>query len=266
MRQFVEIDASPLAYLDEGQGPAILFGHAYLMDAEAWRPQLEALKGRYRCIVPELWGHGQSGGLPATNGNLTDVASQMLQLMDSLGIAEFVLVGQGLGGIWGIELAKLVPTRVRALVLQGCFAGWEPQISRARYQGWLDEIAAKGAVPSAIAAGFTERYLANHPHPLLQQAMMARLAQWPADKIDALVRLGQHWIGREDRTDWLQYFSQPSLVIMGCEEKIHPVLEGYLMAEELGCPLKEIPGAGHLASLEASAAVTGALEAFLTTL
>ena len=266
MRQFVEIDASPLANLDEGRGPAILFGHGYLMDAEVWRPQLEALKGRYRCIVPELWGHGQSGPLPAANGNLTDLAGQMLALMDRLGIEEFVLVGQGLGGCWGVELAKLAPARLRGLVLLNCFVGWEPQVSGTRYQGWFDEMEAARRVPSVIAAEWTGRYLAHQPAPLLQQAMMTRLDQWPPERIDSLVRLGRHWVGREDRIEWLQYLSQPSLIIMGCEDGMHPVLEGYLMAEELGCPLREIPGAGHLASLERPEAVTTALEAFLAVL
>lgn len=64
MKHFMEIAGRRMAYLDEGQGPVLLFGHSYLWDSAMWAPQIEALKGSYRCIVPELWGHGDSDLLP----------------------------------------------------------------------------------------------------------------------------------------------------------------------------------------------------------
>lgn len=64
MKQVMEIAGRQMAYLDEGQGPVVLFGHSYLWDSAMWAPQVEALKGQYRCIVPELWGHGDSDALP----------------------------------------------------------------------------------------------------------------------------------------------------------------------------------------------------------
>ena len=54
MKQFMEVAGRRMAYLDEGQGPVLLLGHSYLWDSAMWAPQVEALKGQYRCIVPEL--------------------------------------------------------------------------------------------------------------------------------------------------------------------------------------------------------------------
>lgn len=60
------IENQNMAYLDEGQGPVLVFGHSYLWDSAMWQPQVEALKSKYRCIVPELWSHGQSDAAPSS--------------------------------------------------------------------------------------------------------------------------------------------------------------------------------------------------------
>lgn len=49
-----------LHYLDVGSGFPLLLGHSYLFDLNMWAPQFEALAKRYRLIVPDLWGHGDS--------------------------------------------------------------------------------------------------------------------------------------------------------------------------------------------------------------
>ena len=45
-----------LEYIDEGKGEVIVFVHSYLWDKEMWRPQVEHLKEKYRCISIDLPG------------------------------------------------------------------------------------------------------------------------------------------------------------------------------------------------------------------
>ena len=123
MKQFMEIAGRRMAYLDEGQGPALLFGHSYLWDSAMWAPQIEALKGQYRCIVPELWGHGDSDVLPEGPCTLATLARDHLALLDALGIDECVLVGLSIGGMWGVELARMAPARLKGLVLMAAVIG-----------------------------------------------------------------------------------------------------------------------------------------------
>ena len=91
------IDGREMAYLDEGQGPVIVFGHSYLWDSAMWAPQVNALRAQYRCIVPELWAHGESDHAPSSTRSLTDYAQQILALMDHLNIEEFSIVGLSVG-------------------------------------------------------------------------------------------------------------------------------------------------------------------------
>ncbi|QSR43952.1 alpha/beta fold hydrolase [Aeromonas dhakensis] len=266
MKQVMEIAGRQMAYLDEGQGPVVLFGHSYLWDSAMWAPQVEALKGQYRCIVPELWGHGDSDALPEGGCTLATLARDHLALLDALGIDEFVLVGLSIGGMWGVELARMPPARLKGLVLMDSFVGLEPQITCERYLGMLAMIEQLGTIPAPIVEQVAPLFFADQPDAALMSDFKARLAAWPADKVAAMVAVGRSFVTREDRIEWLEEIRVPALVMTGCQDKARPVLEGYLMAEVLGCPFKEIPAAGHIASLENPAFVNDALAEFLVRL
>ncbi|MGL5813420.1 MAG: alpha/beta fold hydrolase [Aeromonas sp.] len=266
MKQMMEIAGRQLAYLDEGQGPVLLFGHSYLWDSAMWAPQIEALKGQYRCIVPELWGHGDSDPLPEGPCTLATLARDHLALLDALGVEEFVLIGLSIGGMWGMELARLAPTRLKGLVLMDTFVGWEPQITCERYLAMLAAIEQVGSLPAPIIDQVAPLFFAHQPDAALMDGFKGRLASWPAAKVASLVAVGRSFVTREDRMEWLEEITVPSLVMTGCEDKARPVLEGYLMAETLGCPFKEIPAAGHISTLENPAFVNQALAAFLAAL
>ena len=266
MKHFMEIAGRRMAYLDEGQGPVLLFGHSYLWDSAMWAPQIEALKSSYRCIVPELWGHGDSDVLPDGGCTLATLARDHLALLDVLGIEEYVLVGLSIGGMWGVELARMAPNRIKGLVLMDSFVGLEPQITCERYLGMLAMIEQHGTVPAPIIEQVAPIFFANQPDATLLADFKARLATWPAEKVAAMVAVGRSFVTREDRIEWLEEITVPALVMTGCEDKARPVLEGYLMAEVLACRFKEIPAAGHISTLENPAFVNQALAEFLSAL
>ena len=263
MKHFMEIAGRRMAYLDEGQGPVLLFGHSYLWDSAMWAPQVEALKGSYRCIVPELWGHGDSDSLPEGPCSLETLARDHLALLDALDIEECVLVGLSIGGMWGVELARMAPARLKGVVLMDTFVGWEPQIPCERYLGMLAMIEQLGSLPAPVIDQVAPLFFAHEPDPALMSGFKARLAQWPADQVASLVAVGRSFVTREDRIEWLEEMDVPSLVMTGCEDKARPVLEGYLMAEVLNCPFREIPGAGHISTLENPEFVNRTLAEFL---
>ena len=263
MKHFMEIAGRRMAYLDEGQGPVLLFGHSYLWDSAMWAPQVEALKGSYRSIVPELWGHGDSDVLPDGGCTLATLARDHLALLDALDIEQCVLVGLSIGGMWGVEFARMAPKRLKGLVLMDTFVGWEPQIPCERYLGMLAMIEQLGTLPAPVIEQVAPLFFAHEPDPALMSGFKVRLAQWPADQIASLVAVGRAFVSRDDRIEWLEEMAMPSLVMTGCEDKARPVLEGYLMAEALNCPFREIPAAGHISTLENPEFVNWTLAEFL---
>ncbi|MET1069141.1 MAG: alpha/beta fold hydrolase, partial [Pseudomonas prosekii] len=143
---FATIDGQPLHYIDQGTGPAVLLAGSYLWDQAMWAPQIAALSQQYRVIALDLWGHGQSGPVPAGTTSLDDIARQALALLDHLGIAQVTLVGLSVGGMWGARLALSAPERINGLVLMDTYVGVEPEQTRNYYFSLFKMIEETGVI------------------------------------------------------------------------------------------------------------------------
>jgi pimeloyl-ACP methyl ester carboxylesterase len=67
------------AILDTGTGEAVLFLHAFTMDASQWDHQVAALSGDMRCVRVDLWGCGDSPPPPAGAPSLDAFAASVLE-------------------------------------------------------------------------------------------------------------------------------------------------------------------------------------------
>lgn len=264
---FATFDGQPLHYLDQGQGPVVLLGSSYLWDHAMWAPQIEALSLHYRVIVPDLWGHGQSGRLPEGTTSLDDLARQALALMDHLSVDCFSLVGLSVGGMWGVRLALAAPKRLRALVLMDTFLGVEPEPTRQYYFSLFDKIDASGSIPEPLLDIVVPIFFRPgiDPQSPLYQQFRAALAALPAERLrDSIVPLGRIIFSREDMLPHLcELDAKSTLVMCGDQDKPRPPSEALEMAELIGCPHVLIPEAGHISNLENPEFVTRALLEFL---
>lgn len=266
-RQQLVIADRKLSYLDVGSGPVLLFGHSYLWDSAMWAPQIATLSAQYRCIVPELWGHGQSDLLPNNCKTLLDIADQMLELMDALEITHFSVVGQSVGAMWGAELVLKAPTRVKTLVMLNSFIGFEPEVTRAKYDGMLDMITAAKAIPAPLISAISPLFFANdaaNSTPELVTDFEQSLASITAEQIPTIVKLGRMIFGRRDTMEYAEQLTLPCLIMAGVEDKARSVLESYLMSDAIdGSQLVHIPAAGHISTLEQAEFINQHLADFL---
>ncbi|MFB0874505.1 MULTISPECIES: alpha/beta fold hydrolase [unclassified Sphingobium] len=266
-RHMVEIAGSTLSVIDEGEGPAVLLGHGYLWDWRMWEPQIEALKNRYRLIVPEMWGHGQSGPLPEGTTSHADIAAQMLSLLDRLEIDRAIVAGSSMGGMWGAHLAALAPDRIAGLALMNTYLGDEPAHNRAAYYAMLDAVEHEGLVNDAIIATIAPLFFASTANKA-PQALEARLrdqvASYDAERLRrSIAPLGRIIFGREDAIDLLDKLTLPALIVAGRDDRSRPATESIIMADRLGVTAHIIDDCGHSATLEQPAIVTDLLARFL---
>jgi pimeloyl-ACP methyl ester carboxylesterase len=262
-----EIEGQQLAYLDKGEGPVLLFGHSYLWDNQMWAPQIEVLSQSYRCIVPDLWAHGESDAAPASTRSLVDYAQHMLALMDHLEIEQFSIVGLSVGGMWGAELTAQAPQRVKSLVLMDTFIGLEPEVTHKKYFAMLDTISQVQAVPAPIVEAVTPLFFANNAEqvsPELVASFKQSLEALQGERAVEVARVGRMVFGRRDVIEDSEMFALPTLIAVGREDKPRPVFESYLMNDCItGSELVEIPEAGHISSLEQPEFVNKMLLSFL---
>ena len=104
-----------LAYSDEGQGPPLIFLHAFPLNRTMWTPQAEALAARYRVITIDLRGHGESDA-PMWRYTLEQFADDVIGLLNHLSISKATFIGLSMGGYILFALYRKYSEYVEALV------------------------------------------------------------------------------------------------------------------------------------------------------
>jgi pimeloyl-ACP methyl ester carboxylesterase len=97
-----------LAFERRGTGVPIVLLPGLTFTRAAWRPIVERLGDRVSTIAVDLPAHGESAGPPC---DLADVAAQVHELLDGLGIAAPIVVGHSMSGSIAMIYAATYPVR-----------------------------------------------------------------------------------------------------------------------------------------------------------
>jgi pimeloyl-ACP methyl ester carboxylesterase len=124
-------DGEVLAYVDTGNlaGPPVVLIHGYTDSARDWVPMLPYLSKRFRLILVDIRGHGQSSK-PECCYTRIDFAYDIKLLMDALSVQRADIVGHSLGSIIAQTFAEYWPERTRRVVLISSTGGQPPGSSR----------------------------------------------------------------------------------------------------------------------------------------
>lgn len=113
----VTLEGTRLRVIDTGRGPAVVFIHGFAASLYSWRHQLPVVVAAgHRVVAFDNRGFGLSDR-PARGYDNAAYARLVVTLLDSLGVADAVLVGHSMGGAIAAEVALVAPARVRGLVL-----------------------------------------------------------------------------------------------------------------------------------------------------
>ena len=107
-----------LHYLHQGPkaGPAIVLLHGFSDSSFSFSRVMPLLPAELRVVAPDLRGHGNSER-PLVGYRMTDMAQDVVQLMDALGVPSAIVVGHSMGSFVAQAMADRSPKRVSQLVL-----------------------------------------------------------------------------------------------------------------------------------------------------
>src|SRR5271165_5206816 len=99
-----------------GNGPPVVLLHPFPANHDLWKPAAQVLASRYRVILPDLRGHGDSGigEGPAT---MEKHAADLARVMDDADVGRAPVVGVSIGGYVSFEFWRRYRERVAALAL-----------------------------------------------------------------------------------------------------------------------------------------------------
>src|SRR3954453_22735071 len=102
--------------VEEGSGPPVVLLHGFPETWSAWRKQIPVLAQRYRLIVPDLRGNGDTEK-PAAGYDKRTMAADIRALMEKMGCPRAVLIGHDRGARVATRFAKDYPETVAGLAV-----------------------------------------------------------------------------------------------------------------------------------------------------
>lgn len=251
-----------------GSADAVVFLHAFPLNAEMWQGQLRALPPHWIGCAPDFRGFGTStpdepGAPPRPDARLDDYVGDVLRVMDAITIPRAVFCGCSMGGYTLFTLMRRHADRVAGLVLVDTRAAADTDRDRASRQAMLELLGAQG--PGAIAEQMLPRLLGETTRarrPEVGEEVRRLAAQATAGGVaHALVRM----MNRPDATPMLESVSVPVLVVAGAEDVLIPVGEAEALRDRIPrSTLVVVPEAGHLPNMEQPETFNDTLWAWLS--
>jgi pimeloyl-ACP methyl ester carboxylesterase len=105
--------------------PPVVLVHGWPQNWWSWREVIPALAERFRVIAPDLRGHGWTEA-PPTGYDKEQLASDLLALLDALGIERSTWIGHDWGGWTGFLAALRAPERFERMLAVCIPHPWSP--------------------------------------------------------------------------------------------------------------------------------------------
>lgn len=258
---FAELNGTRLYYETAGSGEPLVLLHAFMLDARMWDDQFDALAGEFRVIRYDARGFGRSAApQPAeAYSHVDDLAA----LLEKLAARTPHLVGASMGARFALDYAVAHPDRLRSLVvIDPVVSGWQWSAEWLASYAPIVEAGRRGDIPAAKQLW-------------LDHALFAPAREKPqvAARLKAMVDAysGWHLVHRNAERPVvpptvrrLGLIRAPCLVVMGERDlpEFHRIAERIERGVASGARVM-IPGAGHVANMEAPDAVTRTLRGFL---
>jgi pimeloyl-ACP methyl ester carboxylesterase len=240
----VDLPSGRLDYHERGSGPAVVFVHGLLANADLWRNVVPAVvDAGYRCLAPD-WplGAHRTPMPPSADLSPPGVAAFMAEFLDALDLTDVTVVANDTGGALTQILMTEHPQRLGRIVLTPCdaFEDFFPpmlaplqKVGSTTFGVWL--LSRLATVPAIQRSRAGLGMVVKHPAP---QAIMNSFTRPVHD--DAAIRRdlrnflrGVHQRHTLAAADKFADVKLPVLLVSAADEKVFPERLAQRLAEVL---------------------------------
>jgi pimeloyl-ACP methyl ester carboxylesterase len=155
-----------------GAGPDLMLAHATGFHGRIWRPVADRLASDYRCVAPDLRGHGDSAAPPPQELDWSGLAADLLAAVDGVGLGHPFGVGHSSGATALLLAEQARPGTFGALYcFEPVIVPADPPLGRDR-DSWLAEKARGRRAAFASRAEALSHYDARPPLSELDPATL----------------------------------------------------------------------------------------------
>ena len=259
--QRIKSGDAEIVYWWLGDGPPVVLLHPFPANHEFWLPVAKVLATRYRVVLPDLRGHGDSdvGEGPAT---MEKHAADIARVMDNAEIGRAPLVGVSIGGYALFEFWRKHRGRVAALGLCNTKAQADVPEARAGRLQAANEVLERGTDP--FFESMIPRLLGKTTREMRPDLVEGALRMLRKMSPEDVAQVQRGMAARPDSIETLKTINVPTLLVTGDEDVMTGVNEAELMRQHIsGSRLRVIPKAGHYSPWEQPDAAATLLRQFL---
>lgn len=262
----VRTDDIETYYVQQGDGPPVVFVHGMILSASMWQPQLDALADSFTTIAYDVRGHGRTGGSDRERYSVDLFAADLDALVTALSLDRPVICGLSTGGCIAQAYAARHPDRLSGLVLADTFA---PVVL-----DWRDRLqfaVLDAAVLPVRLVGFrrVQRFM-NWFHELLYpgssgdyEAVERLQTEMPAMATGEFAKVIRSITTFSGADVDLSAVAVPTLVLVG--ENTTGIVKRHAPALAAAIPdaeLRAVPGGGHASNVDNPEFFTAAVREF----
>jgi 3-oxoadipate enol-lactonase len=260
--QTIKSDDARIVYHVIGEGPPVVLLHPFPANHEFWLPVAESLSSRFRMVLPDLRGHGDSdvGEGPAT---MEKHAGDIARVIDDADVGRAVFVGVSIGGYALFRFWQKFRGRVAALVLCNTKAPADsPEARAARLQA-ANEVLEHGT--DLFFQSMIPRLLGESTRETRPDLVEGTLRMMRKMSPEDVAQVQRGMAERPDSVNLLKTINVPTLIVTGDEDILTGINEAQLMQQHIsGSQLRVVPKAGHYSPWERPEEVAKILREFLS--
>jgi 3-oxoadipate enol-lactonase len=237
-----------IAYWTLGDGAPVVLLHPFPVNHEFWLPVAQTLATRYRVILPDMRGHGESdvGEGPAT---MQKHAADIARVMDDADVGRAPLIGVSIGGYALFEFWRKYRRRAAALGLCNTKAPADSAEGRAGRLQAANDVLERGTEP--FFENMLTRVLAKTTRETRPDLVDGALRMMRKMSPEDVAQVQRGMAERPDSVDTLKTINVPTLLVTGDEDILTGVNEAELMRGHIaGSQLRVILKAGHYSPWE----------------
>jgi pimeloyl-ACP methyl ester carboxylesterase len=259
--QRIKSGDAEIVYWSVGDGSPVVLLHPFPVNHEFWLPIAENLATRYRVILPDLRGHGDSGvgEGPAT---MEKHAADIARVMDDAQVGRAPLVGVSIGGYALFEFWRKYRGRVAALGLFNTKAPADGPEARAGRLQAANDVLERGTEP--FFESMTQRVMAKSTRDMRPDMLDGALRMMRKMSPEDVAQVQRGMAERPDSVETLKTINVPTLLVTGDEDAMTGVNEAELMRRHIsGSQMRVIPKAAHYSPWEQPEEAAKLLRQFL---
>jgi len=262
--QRIKSDDAEIVYWTVGDGLPVILLHPFPVNHEFWLPVADALATRYRVVMPDLRGHGESeiGEGPAT---MEKHAADIARVMDDANIGRAPLVGVSIGGYVLFEFWRKYRGRAAALGLCNTKAPADGPDARGGRLQAANDVLERGTEP--FFESMIPKVLAKTTREMRPDLVDGALRMMRQMSPEDVAQVQRGMAARPDSIETLKTINVSTLLVTGEEDQMTGVREAELMHQHISnSQLQVIPKAGHYSPWEQPQDATKLLRQFLDSL